>query len=87
MILVVTTNGIFVIDTSLIILMLDGKIVTQIVRKQVSTPFLSTASKHGRNSQCELIFPSFFFVLIFLLLVSAAANSAASSSFHKYNGS
>jgi archaellum component FlaF (FlaF/FlaG flagellin family) len=38
MILVVTTNGIFVIDTSLITLMLDGKIVTQTVRKQVSTP-------------------------------------------------
>jgi archaellum component FlaF (FlaF/FlaG flagellin family) len=38
MILVVTTNGIFVIDTSLITLMPDGKIVTQRVRKQVSTP-------------------------------------------------
>ena len=35
---VVTTNGIFVIDTALITLMLDGKIVTQTVRKQVSTP-------------------------------------------------
>jgi archaellum component FlaF (FlaF/FlaG flagellin family) len=38
MILVVTTNGIFVIDAPLITLMLDGKIVTQTVRKQVSTP-------------------------------------------------
>jgi hypothetical protein len=37
MILVVTTNGIFVIDAPLITLMLDGKIVTQTVRKQVST--------------------------------------------------
>jgi hypothetical protein len=39
MILVVTNNGIFVIDTSLyhapIILMLDGKVITQTVRKQV----------------------------------------------------
>jgi hypothetical protein len=39
MILVVTTNGIFVIDTSLyhapIILMLDGKVITQTVSKQV----------------------------------------------------
>ena len=37
MILVVTTNGIFVIDTSLITLMLDGKVITQTVRKQAST--------------------------------------------------
>ncbi len=39
MILVVTTNGILVIDTSLyhapIILMLDGKVITQTVSKQV----------------------------------------------------
>ena len=39
MTLVVTTNGIFVIDTSLyhapITLMLDGKVITQKVRKQV----------------------------------------------------
>jgi hypothetical protein len=39
MILVVTTNGIFVIYTSLyyapITLMLDGKVITQTVRKQV----------------------------------------------------
>jgi archaellum component FlaF (FlaF/FlaG flagellin family) len=50
MILVVTTNGIFVIDAPLITLMLDGKIVTQTVRKQMRVPlFLSTASKHGWN--------------------------------------
>ena len=39
MIIVVTINGIFVIDTSLylppITLMLDGKVITQTVRKQV----------------------------------------------------
>ena len=39
MILVVTTNGILVTDTSLyhapIILMLEGKVITQTVRKQV----------------------------------------------------
>lgn len=46
MILVVTTNGIFVIDTSLyhapIILMLDGKVITQTVRKQVLTALLDS---------------------------------------------
>ena len=39
MILVVTTNGIFVVDTSLyqapITLMLYGKVITQTLRKQV----------------------------------------------------
>lgn len=62
MILVVTTNGIFVIDTSLyhapIILMLDGKVIAQTVHKQVFDGVAEISRTNNNKVMRTLIWPS-----------------------------
>ena len=62
MILVVTTNGIFVIDTSLyhapITLMLAGKVITQTVRKQVFDGVVEILQTNNNKVMRTLIWPS-----------------------------
>ena len=62
MMLVVTTNGIFVIDTSSyhapITLMLNGKVVTQTVRKQIFDGVAEISQTNNNKVMRTLIWPS-----------------------------
>ena len=62
MILVVTTIGIFVIDTSLyhapITLMLDGKVITQTVHKQVFDGVAEISQTNNDKVMRTIIWPS-----------------------------
>ena len=62
MILVVTANGIFVVDTSLyhapITLMLDGKVIAQTVHKQVFDGVAEISQTNNNKVMRTLIWPS-----------------------------